>query len=56
MGAPEGSCAGTDQPPLAGDKTHDRVGRTTGVCPVCFGRFRLRADGLIPNHAPVRER
>jgi hypothetical protein len=33
--------------------SRDSAGRETGVCPDCVGRFRLGADGLLPNHAPA---
>lgn len=56
MGTPKGSCAGTDRPPVADDNEAGHRGRVTGICPVCQGRFRLRADGLVPNHAPLRSR
>jgi 8-oxo-dGTP pyrophosphatase MutT (NUDIX family) len=48
---PQGSCLGTRGHPLDGSSDFDRKGRETGVCPICFGRFRI-SEGALPNHAP----
>jgi len=56
MAVPEGSCSGTGQASLPGGDDRDAAGRTTGVCPVCGGRFRLDIDGMVPNHAPAKRR
>ena len=53
-GVPEGSCTGTAAQPLPASLSRDSAARETGVCPDCGGRFRLAADGLLPNHAPAR--
>lgn len=49
---PEGSCSGTGGTPATMSLKRDKLGRRTGVCPVCSGRMRLGSDGLIPPHGP----
>jgi 8-oxo-dGTP pyrophosphatase MutT (NUDIX family) len=51
VSVPEGSCIATGKSAISGSEDYDRAGRPTGVCPVCFGRFRV-SDGLLPHHAP----
>jgi hypothetical protein len=53
VSVPEGSCTGTAATPAPLSECWDSPGRLTGVCPVCAGRFRLDADGRLPNHAPA---
>jgi hypothetical protein len=54
MAVPEGSCAGTGGLALAGSEQDDGKGRPTGVCPICFGRFRLSGGTTLPNHHAAR--
>jgi hypothetical protein len=51
MTVPVGSCTGTAVIPTPMSKGRDSHGRMTGICPLCTGRFRLGADGRLPNHA-----
>jgi hypothetical protein len=54
MAVPEGSCVGTGSSMLEGSEEIDGKGRPTGVCPVCFGRFRLSEGITLPNHTPAK--
>jgi 8-oxo-dGTP pyrophosphatase MutT (NUDIX family) len=49
VSVPVGSCLGTGRRPLDGSIDFDRKGRETGVCPICFGRFRI-SEGVLPTH------
>jgi len=53
VAVPAGSCTGTGTAPDPATVERDASGRKTGVCPDCGGRFRLAADGLLPNHGPA---
>ena len=55
MGTPEGSCGGSGGEPTTGSERWDAENRKSGTCPVCFGRFRLLSEAMIPHHSPMPE-
>ena len=45
-----GHCAGSGSEPAHGSIQTTGVGASTGVCPVCSGRFELNPSGVVALH------
>lgn len=52
----EKDCLGNATVPLHLGIETDAEGETTGLCPFCFGRFRLTPGGLIPPHQAAEKK
>jgi hypothetical protein len=53
-----GHCAGSGAPPVEGSQRDEQPGATSGICPVCSGRFELHHAGVVSLHdaAEIDER